>query len=394
MTEPSESENGPEQLGERVRWLFDVVVARTDESPGGSPDSRPRWRPYTIEEVAAAVGPPLGIRDLTAAVASVERLRAGVGVLGQELEVLAEFFGAPAEYFGEDRQLVVAAQEQLLARAMRECQVQTYRLCRIPVVTGLRRRELLRRALELVRRTSPGPSLELSGDRSNKSIEFSKAPSPVDAACQDRAGVGASERSAPTVRMEGAVPNSQTWLGSLHLPVQRPMSVAALRDLCGQLLRELDIPPPLSPEQLCQRLGAARGRRIKLVGDELYTTASVGHLISKARTDLIAYQATAPRLHQAHVIYHEVMHIVCGHLDGADALTCGALEADLDELIPADDSSAGLYDRWQEWEAETGATILSELAGQRARPRALGKDVGRSDRAIAAAFGLSRIGWP
>jgi hypothetical protein len=384
MTESGAPGTNPEELGERVRWLFDVVT-RADDSP----DSR---RPYTTEEVARAVGPALGISDLTVSVTSVERLRAGSGALRRELEVLAEFFGAPAEYFGGDLQLVVAAQEQLLTRAMRQCQVQTYHLCRTPAVTGGRRRELLRRALDLVRRPTQEPPLELSGAENSDSVEFPKTPPPIDAACKDRAedGVGACEHSAPPVRTGGAVSNLQ--LRSLHLPAQRPLSTVQLRELCGQLLRELDILPPFSPEQLCQRLGAVRGRRIKLVGDELYTTASVGHLIAKSRTDLIAYQRTAPRLHQAHVIYHEVMHIVCGHLDEAGALTCGALDADPDELIPADDSSGGLYGHWQEWEAETGATILSELASLRARPHAITKNAGRSDRAIAAAFGLSDTG--
>lgn len=54
---------------------------------------------------------------------------------------------------------------------------------------------------------------------------------------------------------------------------------------------------------------------------------------------------------------------------------------------------SSLYGRWQEWEAETGATILSELASLRARPHVITKNAGRSDRAIAAAFGLSDTGW-
>lgn len=168
---------------------------------------------------------------------------------------------------------------------------------------------------------------------------------------------------------------------------ERPVPESQLRSMCLRLLSDLDILPPLTPETLCQRLGSARGRRIKLVADELYTTSSVGHLISKARRDLIAYQRRAPRAQQAHVIYHEVMHLVLGHLTDAESLTCGALEES--------DSGGqdGLYARWQEWEAETGATILSELSRQRAHPEWVARAAPTADRGIAAAFGLAEDGW-
>jgi len=174
-----------------------------------------------------------------------------------------------------------------------------------------------------------------------------------------------------------------------HVSTQRPMSEAQLRALCQQLLNDLNIVPPLTPEILCKKLGAARRRRIKLVAGELHTTASVGHLIAKERRDVIAYQEDAPQPQQAQVIYHEVMHLVRGHLDGAeDSLTCGALEG-----TGEGGADEGLYARWQEWEAETGATILSEMGRRRTDPRLISKDASPSERGIAATFGLSTDGW-
>jgi hypothetical protein len=168
------------------------------------------------------------------------------------------------------------------------------------------------------------------------------------------------------------------------------MSEAELRALCIALLHELDILPPLTPEILCQKLGKARGRRIKLVAEELYTTSSVGHLFSTARRDVIAYQHSAPRPQQAQVIYHEVIHLLREHFDGSEPLICGALDTTNDASGEQPD---GLYTRWQEWEAETGATILSELSGQRPDPRVITNQPQQAERGIASAFGLTWDGW-
>ncbi|MGH3897599.1 MAG: hypothetical protein ACRDTA_04975 [Pseudonocardiaceae bacterium] len=109
------------------------------------------------------------------------------------------------------------------------------------------------------------------------------------------------------------------------------------------------------------------------------------------RKDLIIYQCRTTRSHQWHIIFHEVLHLLRDHvLTGGDGkpLLCGELFADT--------SAAGrqqtLYDRWQEWEAETGATILSEWVGVPADSPSLRHGT-RAERAIARALG-GRRGWP
>jgi hypothetical protein len=162
-----------------------------------------------------------------------------------------------------------------------------------------------------------------------------------------------------------------------------PLTATELRELCLRMLSELDIVPPLTASVLCERLGKSRGRPIKLVAAEVFTTASVGHLICKRRRDLIVYQQAAPPAQQAHVIYHEVLHLIRDHLDGQESLSCGG----------AEDDSAGLYAAWQEWEAETGATILSEFARQPPHPRWVQRSAAAHENGLAATFGLTTGRW-
>jgi hypothetical protein len=311
--------------------------------------------------------------DVASWTAAVERLRAGHDENDCDLEAIAAFFGAPPGYFGDDPGVVAEAQDMLLSHALRECGLRTYVLCRSLTAPGLLRRELLRRALERLRsRWRPDTDHHIVGTEVD-------TPPAAPLPWEDQADRSGQQRLHPS---RAAIRGGRVRAS------QRPMSEAQLRTLCIKLLHDLDILPPLTPELLCQKLGQARGRRLKLVADELYTTSSVGHLFSTARRDVIAYQRSATRPQQAHVIYHEVIHLVLEHFDGTESLTCGALDA-----TDMDGEHDGLYTRWQEWEAETAATILSELSAQRADPRLIPKDPQQADRSIAAAFGLIRDGW-
>lgn len=162
-----------------------------------------------------------------------------------------------------------------------------------------------------------------------------------------------------------------------------PLTTAELRELCLKMLSDLDIVPPLTASTLCERLGESRGRPIKLVAAEVFTTASVGHLICKRRRDLIVYQRDAPPGQQDHVIYHEVLHLIRDHLDGQESLSCGGSE----------DAGGGLYTAWQEWEAETGASILSTLARQPPHPRWVQRSAAAHENGLAATFGLTTGRW-
>lgn len=167
---------------------------------------------------------------------------------------------------------------------------------------------------------------------------------------------------------------------------QQPLSAVELRQLCGSLMTEARLLPPLDPHMLCSRLGEVRGRPIRVGGADLGGTTSLGHLVAFETYDRIIYERAAPHPQQAHVIFHEVIHLVRGHLDADDILTCGV-------IVAGGSPESGLYSHWQEWEAETGATILSELMRERRRPNELAPSAATDELGIAGAFGLSPKEW-
>lgn len=174
------------------------------------------------------------------------------------------------------------------------------------------------------------------------------------------------------------------------------MDELELRQLCRDVLGDLSVRPPLDADVLCERLGEVRGRPITLIPRDLPVSGAFGCLVPMPRKDLIIYQRQTTRPHQWHIIFHEVLHLLRGHLStGGDGrpLLCGELFAGTGT---AGQHTAGqpptLYDRWQEWEAETGAIILSEWVGVSADPASLHAGT-RAERAIARAFGGGG-GWP
>lgn len=127
---------------------------------------------------------------------------------------------------------------------------------------------------------------------------------------------------------------------------------AALRRRLRTLLDDLGLEPPLTTDRLCDRLADRRGRPIELVAWALPPEAVSGFLLVYEHKDVIVHQSRTSGLHQRHIVFHEVAHLVLDHAG------CGQTP------VPADDSPPGagpatLYDDLEEWEAETAATILS-----------------------------------
>ena len=163
-----------------------------------------------------------------------------------------------------------------------------------------------------------------------------------------------------------------------------------LRDVCRRLLRELEVPAPVDPTTLCARLGQARGRGIELVGRALPPGAAWGVLVIYPHKDQILYQTETTVPHQHHIIFHELIYLLRGHLttQGASPTTvCGALQSAGNGV-----RGTSLYARWQEWEAETGATILSESAFARSSPPGYAPRT-NAERRLDAALGGDAWDW-
>lgn len=171
-------------------------------------------------------------------------------------------------------------------------------------------------------------------------------------------------------------------------PVMHPLHTdEQLRSLCADLLDEIGLVPPFDAWLFCARLGEVRERRIRVQGADLGGVTVVGHVLALPDHDRILHDSRAPRAQQELVIYHEAMHLVLGHLeDDAEPLTCGALLRDDDGHPDAEDLR---YSDAHEWEAETGATELLQLANRRPRPDEYAqRSRWHGERGVAGTFGL------
>ncbi|NMI00636.1 hypothetical protein [Pseudonocardia acidicola] len=107
------------------------------------------------------------------------------------------------------------------------------------------------------------------------------------------------------------------------------MNELRLRRQCRRLLRDLDIQPPLDMARLCTRIGDYRGRKIILHEEPLEIsstaaadgghgkgdTSAFGYSFDWGDYDVIVFQKNTSRSHQLHIIFHELGHIICGHID-------------------------------------------------------------------------------
>jgi len=139
-----------------------------------------------------------------------------------------------------------------------------------------------------------------------------------------------------------------------------------LRRVLHGMLEGFDIRPPFDAAVLCERLAWARGREIRLIARDLPSPAVFGCLVPMLTKDLIIYPEQAAQPHRQHIIFHEVVHLIRRHVSTGGAgelLMCGQLP---DGCAGAEHRQT-LYDHWKEWEAEAGATMLTEWSKKRSR---------------------------
>lgn len=129
------------------------------------------------------------------------------------------------------------------------------------------------------------------------------------------------------------------------------------------MLQELDIHPPLCVDALCRRLGEHLGKPIRLIPWALPIPGPFGLWMSRPNEEVIFYQEETTRVHQDHIILHELGHIIADHQDDGD------VSEDLPNLgpdFPGGWTTRGLrrtcYTEDYEREAELIATIIQEWA--------------------------------
>ncbi|MFG2784059.1 hypothetical protein ACGFY7_40275 [Streptomyces prunicolor] len=81
-------------------------------------------------------------------------------------------------------------------------------------------------------------------------------------------------------------------------------------------MQQLAPPLPLDVTTLCELLSERRGTPITLLEWELPADGPFGVLLSRPDEDVIVYQARTTKAHQAHIVLHEMGHIVAYDLAG------------------------------------------------------------------------------
>lgn len=158
-----------------------------------------------------------------------------------------------------------------------------------------------------------------------------------------------------------------TWVGTVELRVQM---ILRLRRQCNRLLRELELFRSFSVENLCSRLAMYRGRPLYVqpLPGAAVLTGPCGVWLETETEDFIFYAPNTSRLHQDHIVLHEIGHMLRQHT-ATDHLPDSVFEGlfpDLDRDMVTRLLGRSRYNSWQEREAEAVAGILreaSELGG-------------------------------
>ncbi|MER5968549.1 hypothetical protein ABT112_02170 [Streptomyces sp. NPDC002055] len=177
-----------------------------------------------------------------------------------------------------------------------------------------------------------------------------------------------------------------------------------LHRLIRRELRDLGIYPPLDVEELCRALSKRRGRPLVLRSAPLERPGPSGLWVEFDDYDVILYQEETTRLHQEHIVLHEVGHIfLAEHAelreqasaeqeDDSDAFVSGwadmlpMFDPDLIKRVARRCS----YDDGEECSVELVATIILEWSSVLEGATSMSEDP--SLRRIESAFG-DRRGW-
>ncbi|MCX4549640.1 MULTISPECIES: hypothetical protein [unclassified Streptomyces] len=180
-----------------------------------------------------------------------------------------------------------------------------------------------------------------------------------------------------------------------------------LHRMIRQELQDLGVYPPLDVEELCRALGDRRGRPLHLRPAPLDKPGPSGIWVEYADMDVILYQQETTRLHQEHIILHEVGHIFVAENEDAaeeisDEVTDGVEEVDLlteswASMLPVFDPETikrvarrCSYSNGEECSVELVATIILEWSSLLDGVTPLSEDP--SLRRVESALG-DRRGW-
>lgn len=136
---------------------------------------------------------------------------------------------------------------------------------------------------------------------------------------------------------------------------------------CARKVRELHplFPEPFDIVGFCDNLGRARRRPIHLMPVELPAAElPCGMWVSTTSVDVIAYARDTSPPHRAHIILHELAHMLCDHQGALGPGQVELLFPSIDPALVRRMLGRTSYTCDEEREAETLASLLQERVGR------------------------------
>lgn len=135
---------------------------------------------------------------------------------------------------------------------------------------------------------------------------------------------------------------------------------------CSALVANLDLPDPFDLADFCTRLGRHLGRSIVLMSHSMAIGGLCGAWMRTAKADYVFYEEDTSQLHQQHIVFHEIGHILRAHVPGkelskdlARTIAAGMKVSDVFRVLGRDS-----YDEDDEFEAELIATLILRRIGR------------------------------
>lgn len=138
------------------------------------------------------------------------------------------------------------------------------------------------------------------------------------------------------------------------------------RRACEALVDAIDLPDPFDLAEMCARLGRQLGRPIVLMSHAMVLGGLCGTWMRTAQADYVFFEEDTSLLHQQHIVFHELGHLLRRHNP------VKILDADLARTIaPAVDPGDGFrvlgrdsYSDDDEFDAELIATLIQRRIGR------------------------------
>ncbi|WP_051022193.1 ImmA/IrrE family metallo-endopeptidase [Nocardia pneumoniae] len=125
-------------------------------------------------------------------------------------------------------------------------------------------------------------------------------------------------------------------------------------------LRGLGLPGRFTVAELAEAVAERRARPLRLRPESFAVTGLTGGLLVTETIDFIAYQRNTSKVHQDHIVCHELGHLLAGHrtVDVRGAEAVGLLAPNIDPAVVRRMLGRTSYAQPQEQEAEDIANML------------------------------------